>query len=122
LCPRDVGSAWTPCVRPTITVFRCARDISQRRSASAFASSRINRSASFSCRAPAVSRTSEEVRPKWKWRATSGAPLSASVSETAVTKAITSWFVSSSISLMRSTEKSAFSANSSTSSCGISPR
>ena len=64
-----------------------------------------------------MSRTSELVRPKWKWRETGLSTVSATVE----TKAMTSWFVSASISWMRSTVKSAFSASSSTSSAGISP-
>ena len=65
LSPKDVGSAWTPWVRPTHSVSACSRA----RSASAAASSRapgtITSPARRSCRASAVSSTSDEVRPKW---------------------------------------------------------
>ena len=98
--PNEVGSAWTPCVRPTHSVPACSRA----RSASAAASSRapgtITSPARRSCRASAVSSTSDEVRPKWIQRPAGPAdPLRTS------TKAATSWSVTASRSFTASTVK-----------------
>ena len=98
--PNDVGSAWTPWVRPTHSVPACSRA----RSASAAASSRapgtMTSPARRSCRASAVSSTSDEVRPKWIQRPAGPAdPLRTS------TKAATSWSVTASRSFTASTVK-----------------
>ena len=91
LMPKVVGSACTPCVRPTHTVSTCSRA----RSASAQASSRAPATtmspAACSCRPSAVSRTSELVSPKWIQR-----PAGPALAESTSTKAATSWSVISS--------------------------
>jgi hypothetical protein len=74
LSPKVVGSAWMPCVRPTQTVSTCSRA----RSASTATRSRAPVTtispADCSCNASAVSRTSEDVSPKWIQRPASPAP------------------------------------------------
>ena len=98
LRPNEVGSAWTPCVRPTHSVSACSRA----RSASADATSRAAGTMTAPARriwiASAVSRTSEEVSPKWIQRPAGPAePASTS------TNAATSWSVTASRSLTAST-------------------
>ena len=65
LRPNEVGSAWTPWVRPTHSVPACARAWSASAAASARAPGTITAPARWSCSASAVSSTSEDVRPKW---------------------------------------------------------
>ena len=114
LMPKVVGSAWTPCVRPTQTVSTCSRA----RSASATTSSRAPPTtiapAAAICSASAVSRTSDEVRPKWIQRPP-GPALSCSTS----TKAATSWSVTRSRSWTASTVNVA--ARIASRSCGVGP-
>ena len=100
LSPNVVGSAWTPWVRPTHTVSACSRA----RAASAATSSRAPATtispAACSCRARAVSSTSEEVSPKWIQR-----PPGPALAWRTSTKAATSWSVTRSRSLTASTVK-----------------
>ena len=81
LMPNVVGSAWTPCVRPTQTVSTCSRA----RSASATTSSRAPATtispAARSCSASAVSSTSDDVRPKWIQRPDGAGALAEHVDE-----------------------------------------
>ena len=63
--PKVVGSAWTPCVRPTQSVSRCSRARSTNAATSSRAPGRIASPAALSWRASPVSTTSELVSPKW---------------------------------------------------------
>ena len=83
--PKVIGSACTPCVRPIIGVRRCSSARARMASASASRSFRIRSHASTICSASAVSTTSDDVRPKCRYRA-AGPTCSA----TAVVKAMTS--------------------------------
>ena len=96
LRPSEIGSAWTPCVRPIIGVWRCSSARARMASPSFDSPSRIRSHASRICSACAVSMTSDEVRPKCSQRASSPTR-----SATAVVKAMTSCFVFASISSMR---------------------
>ena len=84
--PNVIGSACTPCVRPTMMVSLCRsaseRAVSRRR----FASAARRSQARVSVSASAVSTRSDEVIPLWRWRASSPTD-----SPTAVRNAITSW-------------------------------
>ena len=94
--PSEIGSAWTPCVRPIIGVWRCSSARARMASPSLASPSRIRSHASRIWSAWAVSMTSDEVRPKWSQRASSP-----TFSATAVVKAMTSCLVFASISSMR---------------------
>ena len=61
-----VGSAWTECVRPIITVSASARARVTRAATSASASARRRSPAACSCSASAVSTTSLLVSPRWR--------------------------------------------------------
>ena len=92
--PNVVGSAWTPCVRPTHSVCACSRARVTKASASARAPGTITSPTARSCSASAVSSTSEEVNPKWIQR-----PASPAEEASTSTNAAMSWSVSSSRSL-----------------------
>jgi hypothetical protein len=114
--PKVMGSAWMPCVRPIMGVYRnsCARRSSAvRRRSKAL---RIKAEAACTSRAWAVSTTSLEVRPKWNHR-DSGPTFSA----TAVVNATTSCLTSSSSWAMRSRSKSPLRRIASAAFLGTSP-
>ena len=96
LRPNVMGSAWMPWLRPTQRVCRwvraSARTAARKRSSPA---RRISH-ACWSCRASAVSSTSDEVIPMWTYR--ESAPMASS---RLVRKAMTSWRVVASISSIR---------------------
>src|SRR6266511_3318915 len=117
LWPNVMGSAWTPWVRPIITVLRCsiARARTTAISRSSRASSRS--AASRSCSPSAVSSRSDEVMPKWIHR-----PSGPMDSATFCTNAATSWFVTRSNSATRSTENVARERIAVRSASGIRPR
>jgi len=96
--PNVIGSAWTPCVRPTITVFLCSNARFSMALASPSRSFMRSSDASTIRSASAVSTTSLLVRPRWMYRA-SGPTCSA----TLVMKAITSCWTVASISRTRAT-------------------
>ncbi len=98
--PNVIGSAWTPWVRPIITVCRCSSARRRTTGSSASIRPRIWSVASTICSASAVSTTSEDVRPKCSQRA-----LGPTYSATLVVKAIRSCWVVFSISSMRATSK-----------------
>jgi len=83
-----------PCVRPGLSVDRCASACSRSAAVSVTALA-ISRSVAFvSCSASAVSSRSEDVIPKWTYAAASrGVVLSAQADR----NAITSWLVTASI-------------------------
>src|SRR5664280_1415543 len=94
-CPNVSGSPWMPWVRPTRSVERCSRPRSRRAATRLSALVRRMSLASTSCTASAVSSRSLLVMPKWTYAAASrGSVLSAQ----AVRKAITSCWVTASIS------------------------
>ena len=101
LAPNVVGSAWTPCVRPTIGVPRCSR--ARAAMATSSSSTAVNRRSHARTRVTdrAVSTTSLEVRP-WCTQAPSGRPTR---SWTTSTKAATSCSVVRSRSSMAATSK-----------------
>ncbi len=103
LTPNVVGSAWTPWLRPMVTVSLCSK--ARRLSAASSASMSASRmsEARDSCTARQVSSTSDEVMP-WCTKRASGPTISARW----VRKAITSCLVSRSMSSMRATSKTAF--------------
>ena len=88
LMPNVVGSAWTPCVRPTQTVPTCSRARSQSACSSSRAPRRTIAPADWICSASAVSSTSLDVRPKWIQR-----PASPAEALRTSTNAATSWSV-----------------------------
>jgi hypothetical protein len=92
--PNVVGSAWTPCVRPTQTVSTCSRARRAITATSSRAPAVTISPAARSCSASAVSSTSEEVRPKWIQR-----PEGPALRLRTSTKAATSWSVTRSRSL-----------------------
>jgi hypothetical protein len=98
LTPNVVGSACTPCVRPTQTVSTCARAWSASAPTSSRAPWTTISPAARSCSASAVSRTSDDVSPKWIQRP-AGPALALSTS----TNAATSWSVTRSRSRTAST-------------------
>ena len=117
--PKVTGSAWMPCERPITGVSLCSK--ARRFSASRRASmSAIRMSdARASCTARQVSSTSEEVMP-WCTKRASGPMNSARW----VRKAMTSCFVTRSISSIRATSTTtlpALSQIASALSCGITP-
>ena len=63
LIPNDVGSAWTPWVRPTHSVSRCSRARAANASTSRRAPGTTLSPARLSCSASAVSSTSHDVSP-----------------------------------------------------------
>jgi len=98
LCPKVIGSAWMPWLRPIITVRRCS---SARRFTAAIAPSAPSssiRHASRSVIPSAVSSTSDDVIPRCSHRA--AGPMRCSMK---VRKAITSCLVVRSISSIRAT-------------------
>src|ERR1700692_4296731 len=97
LTPRVSGSAWTPWVRPIITVSRWRSACSTSAPTSDSRSASITTAASWSWVARAVATTSDDVKPRWKYR-----PASPTVSCTAATNAAMSCPCSSSSSAMRS--------------------
>src|SRR4030042_3155317 len=105
-----------PCDRPIITVSLCSNARLLITESNLCTSSIIRSAASLRRRAILVSRISDEVSPQWINRA-SGPTFSA----TLVKKAITSCFVSFSISSMRATEKDAFFFITCKASLGITP-
>ena len=114
--PKVIGSAWTPWVRPTMTVRRCS-------SARRFRTSRIPstrcriRSAERTRRvASAVSTTSELVSPKWIQR-----PSAPTCSAMDWVKATTSCWTVFSISWMRAMSKPARSRMATAASSGTIP-
>ena len=115
--PKVIGSACTPCVRPTITVFLCSK--ARLSMAAARPSSPLMRrsAASIICRARAESTTSLLVSPRWMYQA-SGPTLSATV----VMKAITSCCTVASTSRTRATSKRARARMFAAACFGISPR
>ena len=117
LSPNVVGSACTPCVRPMQSVSRCSSARATTTSNARSIPARIPAPASWSMSESAVSRTSDEVRPKWNQR-----PSSPRVDATASTNAATSWFVSRSSSATRSGDgATAFRWIRSTASAGTTP-
>ena len=100
LRPNEVGSACTPCVRPTHSVSACSRARSASTRASSFAPGTITSPARRSCSASAVSSTSEEVSPKWIQR-----PAGPADADSTSTNAATSWSVTASRSRTASTVK-----------------
>ena len=101
LCPKDMGSAWMPWLRPIITVRRCSK---ARVFTAAIARSTPARSRSAASRRiipSEVSSTSEEVIPKCSHRA--AGPMRSSMK---VRKAMTSCRVVRSISSMRAASPS----------------
>ena len=111
-----MGSAWTPWVRPTQSVSACSRALATSASRKAVAPLVMISPASTSCRPRAVSRTSEDVRPKWIQR-----PSSPIDSATTSTNAATSWLVTRSRSLTASTVNAARSRQASAASAGTFP-
>jgi hypothetical protein len=99
LIPNVVGSAWTPCVRPTQMVSTCSRARCASASKSPRAPATTISPAAVSWSASAVSSTSLEVRPKWIQRPACGPALALSTS----TNAATSWSVTRSRSCTAST-------------------
>ena len=91
LIPNVVGSACTPCVRPTQTVSTCSRARSDSALTSSRAPRRMISPAARSCSPVAVSSTSLEVRPKWIQR-----PASPADALRTSTNAATSWSVTAS--------------------------
>ena len=87
--PKVIGSAWMPCVRPTISVRLCSRAFATRTASSRAISACNSAAASRSCSDVAVSQTSDEVSPRCTQRASSPRE-----SETERRKAVTSWWVS----------------------------
>jgi hypothetical protein len=63
LIPNVVGSAWTPWVRPTQTVWACSRALAASVAATSRAPATTILPALRICSASAVSSTSDEVRP-----------------------------------------------------------
>ena len=113
LTPKVVGSAWTPWVRPTQSVPACSRARAASVATSSSAPARTTSPAAFSCSASAVSRTSEEVRPKWIQR-----PAGPAEAASTSTNAAMSWSVTFSRSLTASTVNVAARIASSSSSVG----
>jgi hypothetical protein len=91
--PAVIGSAWMPCERPIIGVSACSRALSASADASPITPCTIFSSARPVWIASELSRTSDDVIPRWSQRA--GSPASCS---TWVRNAITSWRVVASIS------------------------
>ncbi len=116
LTPNVVGSACTPCVRPTHSVSTCSRARLASACTSACAPGTIASPAARSCSASAVSSTSEEVNPKWIQR-----PASPALADSTSTNAATSWSVVRSRSLTASTVNVAARIASSSAAVGPSP-
>jgi hypothetical protein len=114
LTPNVVGSAWMPCVRPTISVSTCSRARVASAATSSWAPRRTISPAACSWSASAVSSTSDEVSPKWIQR-----PASPADSLKTSTNAATSWSVIFSRSCAASTVNVA--ARIASSSAGVGP-
>ena len=94
--PSVIGSAWTPWVRPIISVSRCCRAWRSSASSAWSSSASSNSPASPSCRFRPVSSISLEVRPRCSQR-----PSGPKVAVMEPRKAVTSWRVVSNSASIR---------------------